>query len=193
MTKMDLTLKQTEAVNEIENNLQIIACAGSGKTEVISRRLANILSKKSDVLPESILAFTFTEKAAASMKCRIAKAIEGLDIDISELTISTIHSFCWRLLNKHSDDFQGFRILDEAKHYLFLHRYYKECGMEELSLKNQYYDIICYKQCLDKMVDSYDHRKDWNEAVLSAFKKYRECLISQGNDGNIKLWIYNKK
>ena len=175
---MDLTLKQTEAVNEIENNLQIIACAGSGKTEVISRRLANILSKKSDVLPESILAFTFTEKAAASMKCRIAKAIEGLNIDISELTISTIHSFCWRLLNKHSDDFQGFRILDEAKHYLFLHRYYKECGMEELSLKNQYYDIICYKQCLDKMVDSYDHRKDWNEAVLSAFKKYRECLYS---------------
>ena len=44
-----LTLEQQEAISEIDKNLQIIACAGSGKTEVITRRIANILNKKNDI------------------------------------------------------------------------------------------------------------------------------------------------
>ena len=60
------TEEQLAAINEIDNNLQIIACAGSGKTEVITRRIANILKTKKDILPENIVAFTFTEKSAAS-------------------------------------------------------------------------------------------------------------------------------
>ena len=60
--KMDLTAEQLEAVNELDRNLQIVACAGSGKTEVITRRIANILRRKQDVKPENIVAFTFTEK-----------------------------------------------------------------------------------------------------------------------------------
>ena len=72
---MELTNAQKAAVNHIEGHLQIIACAGSGKTEVISRRIANILQKKTNVRPENIVAFTFTEKAAASLKERIEKAL----------------------------------------------------------------------------------------------------------------------
>ena len=56
--KMNLTPEQQEAISEIDLNLQIIACAGSGKTEVISRRIANILQKKPDVKPENVVAFT---------------------------------------------------------------------------------------------------------------------------------------
>lgn len=63
-----LTSEQQEAIAEIDRNLQIIACAGSGKTEVITRRIANILQSKPDIKPENIVAFTFTEKAASSMK-----------------------------------------------------------------------------------------------------------------------------
>ena len=47
---MDLTSRQSEAVAEINNNLQIIACAGSGKTEVITRRIAHILNEKKDMI-----------------------------------------------------------------------------------------------------------------------------------------------
>jgi len=73
--KVTLTPEQLEAIAEIDRNLQIIACAGSGKTEVITRRIAGILQSKSNVRPENIVAFTFTEKAAESMKQRIAKAL----------------------------------------------------------------------------------------------------------------------
>ena len=66
--KVSLTHEQQEAISEIDRNLQIIACAGSGKTEVITRRIANILRSKPSINPENIVAFTFTEKAAESMK-----------------------------------------------------------------------------------------------------------------------------
>ena len=59
-----LTPEQQEAIAEIERNLQIIACAGSGKTEVITRRIANILQNNPNIGPDNIVAFTFTEKAA---------------------------------------------------------------------------------------------------------------------------------
>ena len=72
---MSLTPEQQEAISEIDRNLQIIACAGSGKTEVITRRIANILQSKPGIKPENIVAFTFTEKAAESMKKRITKAL----------------------------------------------------------------------------------------------------------------------
>ena len=76
MAKMvSLTSEQQEAIYEIDRNLQIIACAGSGKTEVITRRIANVLYSKSDVNPENIVAFTFTRKAAESMKKRIAEVL----------------------------------------------------------------------------------------------------------------------
>ena len=76
--KMNLTPEQQEAISEIDRNLQIIACAGSGKTEVITCRIANILKSKPDIRPENIVAFTFTEKAAESMKKRIAMKMMSL-------------------------------------------------------------------------------------------------------------------
>ena len=102
--KMNLTTEQQEAISEIDRNLQIIACAGSGKTEVITRRIANILQSKPGIKPENIVAFTFTEKAAESMKKRIAKAL-GSDsaYTIENMYIGTIHSFCYHLLNKYTE------------------------------------------------------------------------------------------
>ena len=64
---MQYTKEQQSAINTIHNNLQIIACAGSGKTQVISQRIVTILKEKSDVKPENIIAFTYTEKAAAQV------------------------------------------------------------------------------------------------------------------------------
>lgn len=60
----NLSLKQEEAVKTIDEDLEIIACAGAGKTGVVTRRIINILKCNKDVLPENIVAFTFTEKAA---------------------------------------------------------------------------------------------------------------------------------
>ena len=61
---MELTNAQQAAINHIDGHLQIIACAGSGKTEVISRRIANILQRKPDVKPENIM---LTEKGIVKL------------------------------------------------------------------------------------------------------------------------------
>ena len=66
---MDYTAAQRQAIETIDRNLQIIACAGSGKTQVISARIVRILQQ--GVPLSAVVAFTFTEKAAGELKGRI--------------------------------------------------------------------------------------------------------------------------
>jgi UvrD/REP helicase N-terminal domain len=70
---MKFTESQLQAIAHDQGDLQIIACAGSGKTEVVARRVAALLKKgaQSGLAPRNIVAFTFTEKAAAELKERI--------------------------------------------------------------------------------------------------------------------------
>lgn len=174
---MELTLEQQKAVNEIDHHLQIIACAGSGKTEVITRRIAHILKDKQGVKPENMIAFTFTEKAAESMKKRIALAM-GNGYSLGNMYIGTIHGFCYHLLKKYSDKFQEFRILDTVKSHLFVSRYYDSCGMKDLELSPSANQVRLFLECIEKMVDDYDDRELWEEKHLAVFNKYRECLFS---------------
>lgn len=69
------TARQAEAIACLDEPLQIIACAGSGKTQVISQRIASILAQPG-VEPRHVVAFTFTEKAAAELKERILSILE---------------------------------------------------------------------------------------------------------------------
>lgn len=174
-----LTPAQEAAIAEINSNLQIIACAGSGKTEVIARRIANILESKENILPESIVAFTFTEKAAENMKVRIAKALGKHQTEITEkMYIGTIHGFCYALLKNFAEDFQDFRILDTVKSHHFITRYYKDCGMSDLGLELHPRNVILFLQCVDKMIDAFDESELWAENQKAAFEKYRKCLFS---------------
>lgn len=68
MLTKNLSPQQIEAVNAIDEDVEIIACAGAGKTGVVTRRIVNILKSKSEVSPENIVAFTFTKKAAEELK-----------------------------------------------------------------------------------------------------------------------------
>ena len=70
---MELTKAQRRAVEHAGRNLQLIACAGSGKTEVVARRVVRLLTPGRDdsLEPRNIVAFTFTDKAAAELKERI--------------------------------------------------------------------------------------------------------------------------
>src|SRR5215207_4110649 len=80
-------------------HLQIIAAAGSGKTEVVSQRVVSLLEEGSE--PTSIVAFTFTERAAASLKTRIEeRATGGIGKQVLDrfngMFIGTIHAYCFR-------------------------------------------------------------------------------------------------
>ena len=174
-----LTPEQQEAISEIDHNLQIIACAGSGKTEVITHRIVNILQSKPNIKPENIVAFTFTVKAAESMKSRIEKAL-GADsgYSIDQMYIGTIHSFCYHLLNKYTEKFKEYRILDTVKSHLFVARYCAECGMSDLDLDPYPFNVNLFLQCIDKMIDDYDNAASWTQEQRDVLNKYIECLYN---------------
>ena len=169
--KMELTTEQKEAISEIDRNLQTITCAGSGNTEVITRRIANILQSKPAIKPENIVAFTFTEKAAESMKKRIAKAL-GSDstYTIEKMYIGTIHGFCYHLLNKYTEQFREYKVLDSVKSHLFVARYCKECGMSDLNLEPYPRNVNLFLQCIDKMIDDYDNADTWTQDQRDVLK-----------------------
>src|SRR5438552_19129180 len=122
------------AVKHRGSHLQIIASAGSGKTEVVSQRVADLLA---DETPASaIVAFTFTERAADELKNRIAHRVEdrlgtaALD-QLAGLFVGTIHSFCFRLLQQRVPRYETYDVLDDNQLTAFLSRAANRLGMRQ--------------------------------------------------------------
>ena len=95
----NLNEAQKEAVTHLEGPLLIVAGAGSGKTKVLTSRIAHIMSKKK-AFPNQILAVTFTNKAAKEMQNRVSKILGAGATGLSWL--GTFHSICAKLLRKHA-------------------------------------------------------------------------------------------
>lgn len=97
----NLNAPQADAVNTHHGPLLILAGAGSGKTRVLTHRMAHIIVT-GDAAPDEILCLTFTNKAAKEMEHRIYKILSDINVPVfGELWISTFHSFCVRLLRRH--------------------------------------------------------------------------------------------
>jgi DNA helicase-2/ATP-dependent DNA helicase PcrA len=132
------TEAQLRAIQTINQNLQIIACAGSGKTRVVANRVLHILQQAPGVGPENVVAFTFTEKAAAELKDRITKLyqqtygnVEGL----AAMYVGTIHGFCLDLLQRYLPEYLKFDVLDEIGQRLFIDRYSVRSGLQKMGLR----------------------------------------------------------
>ncbi len=95
----NLNEAQKDAVMHLEGPLLIVAGAGSGKTKVLTSRIANIIKKKK-AFPNQILAVTFTNKAAKEMQNRVSKILGSTAVGLSWL--GTFHSICAKLLRKHA-------------------------------------------------------------------------------------------
>src|SRR5438045_4649279 len=93
-----LNPEQREAVLHVDGALLILAGAGSGKTRVITSRVAYLIAE-GRARPEEVLAVTFTNKAAEEMRTRVAAL---LGADCSRIWLSTFHSLCARLLRREA-------------------------------------------------------------------------------------------
>lgn len=123
------------AVAHRGGHVQIIAAAGSGKTEVVSQRVASLLVGGED--PSSIVAFTFTEKAAEELKERIRLRVvarlgdSGTD-KLGQLFVGTIHSFCFRLLQTYVPSYETYTPLDSNQLVNLLYREGTRLGLKAL-------------------------------------------------------------
>ena len=96
---INLNKAQKEAVLHIDGPLLIVAGAGSGKTKVLTSRIAHIIKEKK-AFPNQILSVTFTNKAAKEMQTRVSKILGSSATSLSWL--GTFHSICAKLLRKHA-------------------------------------------------------------------------------------------
>jgi DNA helicase II / ATP-dependent DNA helicase PcrA len=125
-----------EAIAQLDGHVQLIACAGSGKTEVVARRVVNLLRPKSQggggFSPQNIIAFTFTEKAAGELKERIHTRCNeafGEVVGLAEMYVGTIHGYCLELLKSEVPTYLKYEVLNEVQQILFIDRYSKATGL----------------------------------------------------------------
>ena len=133
-----LNAPQREAVETINGPLLVLAGAGTGKTRVITYRIANMV--RAGINPENILAVTFTNKAAAEMAERV-KGLCGKEA-FKGLTVSTFHSFCLELLKKHISVLgyrKKFSIADTADQVMHIRKAMREV---RLSDEDMHYRVV---------------------------------------------------
>lgn len=154
---MTFTEQQLAAIEHNGGSLQLIACAGSGKTEVVARRIATLI--RSGISPSAIVAFTFTDKAAAELKDRIVtrcQELVGNVVGLAEMYVGTIHAFCLDLLMTEVPEVLKFDVLNEIQQVLFINRHSRESGLTTCrdingSLLRRYVDTKNYLGALNTL------------------------------------------
>src|SRR5260370_14795921 len=137
------TPRQQDAIAHTHGNLQLIAWAGVGKSEVVAQRVVNLLrpvtAGGAGCAPENIVAFTFTEKASAELKERIhtrCKEQLGSAVGLANLYVGTIHGYCLELLKSEVPEYLKFEVLNEVQLSLFVDRYSKASGLTRSTTLN---------------------------------------------------------
>jgi DNA helicase-2/ATP-dependent DNA helicase PcrA len=180
-TPKPLSDDQKKAVLSESRYNRIIAGAGAGKTETLTRRIAYLLAVK-QVPPSAIVAFTFTEKAAQSMKSRVYQRVgeicgEKATANLGEMYIGTIHAYAKRVLEDHFR-FGNYNVLDDNQEIAFLLRHGWGMG---LHIPGTSYSA-CIRDFLRTVNMAWDELLDENELKKRApeffrkMKKYEDLL-----------------
>jgi DNA helicase-2/ATP-dependent DNA helicase PcrA len=187
---MDFTESQLQAIQHVKGHIQLIACAGSGKTEVVARRVVTLLTpgKKHSVLPRNIVAFTFTEKAAAELKERIhnrCREVLGNVTGLAEMYVGTIHGYCLELLKSEVPKYLKFEVLNEVQQILFIDRYSSKSGLTTSTdlagkLLRRYIDTGNYGNALSILREAAIDEKALKQcSVKVGMQEYRALLESR--------------
>jgi DNA helicase II / ATP-dependent DNA helicase PcrA len=174
---MNYTPDQINAINTVDKNLLIIACAGSGKTQVISERIVNIL--RLGTPPAKVIAFTYTEKAAGELQARVLRLCREQLPDLkglAEMYVGTIHAWCLNVLQDYKYEFQKFSVLDEIKLKLFVERKFSSIGMKDLDM-DRFKDTGHFIQLMGILREAEFHSKaDVPQELFTALETYENIL-----------------
>ena len=174
--------KQKEAIHTIHGPLLICAGAGSGKTQVLTSRIAYILSQK-QASPDEILACTFTNKAAKEMSSRILNQIEDIP-SFEPLWVSTFHSICSRILREniaHLTPRKSVLIYDTGDQLSLIKNLMKENNIDEkyFSPKNFKQQIsLCKRMALSPSDITHHPHLRFTEDFPRFYEIYENALIS---------------
>ena len=182
-----LNQQQREAVIETDGPLLILAGAGSGKTRVITYRIAYLISERG-VAPYNILAVTFTNKAAEEMRERIKRLLSGESLTSAPL-ISTFHSLCVRILRQNIERLnagytRSFTIYDQDDSVRLVKACIKDLGYDDKQLAPRATQgaISGAKNRQGDDAESYAARVEYNDekrtAIARVFKLYEERLVN---------------
>lgn len=136
--------------SSLTSNLQLIACAGAGKTQRVAERVNDQL-QLDGVEPSNVVALTFNERAAAELKDRIARIFEhrhGTREGLADLYVGTIHGYCLELLQSHSFDSLSFNVLDDVQQHLLITRSCKKVGLTEVLGWRQYMNAKAFAELM---------------------------------------------
>lgn len=168
--------------------MQIIACAGSGKTEVVAQRVADLLDDGAD--PRSIIAFTFTERAAEELKARISTRVEqrmgtsALD-KLGAAFVGTIHAFCFRFLQQYVPLYETYDVLDERRITAFLCREEYTLGLKSFKGK-QFSSIKSFLGNLDVVENELIQTPQLDDPFKTMVEKFYQIL------GQFRLLTYGQ-
>jgi DNA helicase II / ATP-dependent DNA helicase PcrA len=181
-----LNERQREAVLATEGPLLILAGAGSGKTRVITVRIAYLIAEKG-VAPHNILAVTFTNKAAQEMRDRVTRLLEGRRLESAPL-VSTFHSLCVRVLRRDIEKLEegytrSFTIYDQDDSARVVKGCIKDLGYDDQRLgARQTQGAISHAKNSGLDAEMYaarvEHGDERRAAVARVFKLYQERLVN---------------
>ncbi|KRF23793.1 ATP-dependent DNA helicase [Phycicoccus sp. Soil803] len=178
------TQAQVQAISTLHEPLQIIACAGSGKTQVISQRIAKILAQPG-VEPRNVVAFTFTEKAAAELKERILGLVQddlGDVTGLAEMYVGTMHGYALDLLQRLVPNTFKYSVLTEITNQLFIDRYSGKSGLTSCPTSakqgtlRRYQNSKLYMQVLSVLREDVIDFAQVPSGVVESFDKYMALI-----------------
>lgn len=178
----NLTDEQYDAVLDNSKNILCLACAGSGKSRTLAYKIAYLVSQGAN--PENIVAFTFTEKAAESIKRRVAEALHKFGFPenyIGAMFIGTIDSFCQKLLGNIDASYRQYDILDQNGLFLFvMSRLYRIGIKNGAGVFKRITDLTSAWQTANNENIDIENIRNYDYELYTQLSKLKESLLSDG-------------
>ena len=164
--EQNLTDEQRMAVLDDHRDILCLACAGSGKSRTLAFRIAYLVANGCPA--DSIVAFTFTDKAAESIKRRVSEALARVELPqtmVGAMYIGTIHAYCQQLLGNVDAQYRQFEVLDENGLKLYLLSRYRSLGLNEIQAQRNSQMFATIREVSNAWSTANDEALDYDDIV----------------------------